>query len=282
MTKYKHAGLLLLALLLSLGIYNLVLQKNKALEALKEDVRLLEEALDKSSQTLGPVTEEAPPLDTAYIRGGNYKVNIYSNYEIDPLGGFVYTPAFGPLCQVNPFAIEATGGIKILNKEGQHLTRVVMEGLIPTWLLEKEISLPPDRFEPLYMYVKEDTPLMLSPDPKGLQANLFPKGKAVKIIDTFEDWYYVDAYLSYDSNTIYNGWMKKNALVYIDAFQSIKDVEVKIDQSDTPGWSESYPNGLWGRIYDETEHMYLITSYGASVHEVKKQDLAPLFTNPND
>ena len=217
-----------------------------------------------------------------FLKDGNYDIELFSSYDVLSEGESIYKPAFGPIAWINPFAVEYTGGIKVIGQVGEHLSRVSIEGVIPTWLLEESKETYGSYYENKYMYVKEESEIMLSPEDDSLIVNIFSRGKAVNIIDEHEEWYYINAFLAYDSNEIYKGWIKKEKLTYYDDFIDPTEIEVNVINGFKTDSQESHPNGLWGRIYKETEDLYYISSFGASIFEVKKNSLEPFFYRPKE
>lgn len=233
----------------------------------KENKHLAIEVAELQDQ----ISSNAPQEESRYVRDMNVDIKLFSSYG---LGESVTQPAYGPIAWLNPYAIYQSGGVKIIGERGEHLTKVSVEGFIPSWLLVNEESFTPS-FDKRSMYVKESCSLKLSPEEDGLEVNIFERGKAVKVIDEYDEWYYVDVFLSYDANTIYNGWLKKESLAYYDDFSSPLEIEVnaKVGNFDP----QLHPEGLWGRIWKETDDLYYISSFGASSYEVKKDALEPFF-----
>ncbi len=217
-----------------------------------------------------------------FIKEGNYDVQLFSSYSIYSEDEVIYKPAFGPLAVINPFAVEQTGGIKVIEQVGNHLSRVRIEGVIPTWLLQESEATYASNYDKKYMYVKEESNIMLSPEEDSLIVNIFARGKAIKVLDEHDDWYYIHVFLSYDSNEIYKGWIKKEQLTYYDDFISPTEIEVNVINGFKTSSPELHPYGLWGRIYMETEDLYYISSFGASSFEVKKDSLEAFFNRPKE
>lgn len=258
-------------------IYNTSLSKDKEIEKLETQIEMLQKQMSNHKNEESKKVKKDIMM---FLREGYFDIELYSSYSksADKNGKLsIQKPAFGPICKLNRYAIENIGGVKILDQEDDYLTRVSIEGVIPTWVLEESKEAYEYNSDQKQMYVIKESIVTLTPERDSVEVNRFHVGKAVKVIDSYEEWLYIDAYQEYDSNEIYKGWIKSNALGYYSDLESNLGIEVLVKEGYEPDWALEFSDGLWGKIYNETEETYTLLVYGASDFEIEKDNVEPFF-----
>jgi len=257
--------------------YNTSLLKDKEIERLETKISMLQRQIsdDKNEESIKTVKDVM-----MYLKEGHFDIELYSSYSksTDNNGKIsIWKPAFGPICKLNSFAIENIGGVKVLEQEDDFLTRISIEGVIPTWVLEESKETYANNIDVKQMYVTKESIVSLTPEKDSIEVNRFHAGKAVKVIDSYKEWYYIEAYQEYDANEIYKGWIKSSALGYYSDLESNLGIEVLVKEGFEPEWAQEFPDGLWGRIYEEKEETYTLLTYGASFFEIEKVNVEHFF-----
>lgn len=258
-------------------IYNASLSKDKKIEKLETQIEMLQKQISNHENEENKKEKKDIMM---FLREGYFDIELYSSYSKhrDKNGQLsIQKPAFGPICKLNSYAIENIGGVKILDQEDGFLTRVSIEGVIPTWVLEESKETYEYNIDQKQMYVIKESIVTLTPEKDSMVVNRFHVGKPVKVIDSYEEWLYIDAYQEYDSNEIYKGWIKSNALGYYSDLESNLGIEVLVKDGFEPDWALEFSDGLWGKIYNETEETYTLLLYGASDFEIEKDKVEPFF-----
>jgi hypothetical protein len=131
----------------------------------------------------------------------------------DKLNNFPDVPAYGPLAILNPYGINSSNSpnkIKILDQEDEFFTRISIEGIIPTWTIQKYDSKTIEcvgHVDNKIMYILGRCDGLL--DPTDSSAPIIPlgRGDAVTIKREYEDWYYVTPNVYYDSCMYQSAWV---------------------------------------------------------------------------
>jgi len=275
--KIKFIAVILIIVTFFLYIYNTRLLKDIEIEKLETQIELLQKQISDYTNEESKKTQKNTVM---FLREGYFDIELYSSYSkfTDKNGMLsIQKPAFGPICKLNRYAIENTNGVKILNQEDGFLTRVSIEGVIPTWVLEESNEAYEYNSDQKQMYVIKESVLTLTPEKGSVEVNRFHIGKAVKVIDSYEEWLYVNAYQEYDSNELYKGWIKSDALGYYSDLESNIGIEVLVKKGFEPEWVFEFSDGLWGEISNENEETYTLLIYGASDFEIEKDNVEPFF-----
>lgn len=248
--------------------------KNKKNEIIIYSMPSQDQVISKDHET------EVSSENLLSLREGNFDIELFSDYHIEADEEILMLtkPAYGPICLLNRFAINNSEQLRILNKENDYLTRISIEGVVPTWTLESSDEAGTVSIEPSEMYIIKEATIFLTPEHSSIAVNHFRIGKAVKVRDAYKDWLYIEANKPIDANRLDKGWVKKSNLGFYEDLKSNIGVEVLIKSGFEPEWAQEFPNGLWGEIYSETEDSYFLGIYGASEIEIKKENVEPFST----
>lgn len=275
--KYLLIIAILIITIFSALTYNQSVLKDKEIEKLEAQITILQKQfLDDKNRESSKIEKDT----MMFLKEGSFDIELYSSYSksTDENENIrIWKPAFGPICKLNTYAIENTGGVKVLEQEDEFLTRVSIEGVIPTWVLEESIESNSNSFTVKQMYVIDESVVTLTPEKNSVEVNRFHIGKAVKVIDSYKDWFYITAYQENDANEIYRGWIKSNALGYYNDLDKNIGIEVMIKEGFEPDWALEFFDGLWGKISEENEETYTILTYGASYFEIEKENVESFF-----
>lgn len=196
--------------------------------------------------------------------------------QIEKFDGRVGKPAYGPIAELNPFAINIEKILKVV-EEGEHFSKVQLEGYIPTWYLKKDQS---TNITSVYdeKYVITDTVLYLSPNEDDEILRDIRRGRAAKVKYEFNDWYYVSLLFTTDACDFHNGWIKKSDTGNIHEFQSMIGVDIKLVEGSTAYQKARDAYGvdfeeLWGYILAEDENTYSVILPGAYGLEANKSEV---------
>ena len=237
-----------------------------------EEIIVLEENVEAFKKQIDEVNINNTDSKVS-LREGDFKIVLYDSYgESD---AYLYKPAYGPLGILNREAIEHTDNITILDSVNDYLTRVTIEGVIPTWFLDDGTSHRTTILK-TYRYVINQSDMYLTPSETSIKVNpLLTIGDAVKVIDEYEEWFNVNIVREVDANMIYDGWIKKSSLGYYEALKSDIGIDVLIKKEFVPEGTQSFEHGLWGKIFGETEATYKLMIYGGGVIEIDKNNVEP-------
>lgn len=207
-----------------------------------------------------------------------FKIELYENYD-----GFPSIPAYGALAELNPFAANNSNAVKIIRKENDLFTRISVEGVVPTWLIENGDNIK--YIGNKIMYALQECDAYLSPDESLESVFSLYRGNALTVSAEYKDWYFITKNYKADPNTFDYGWVKKTNLGYYNEFDSNIDLEVNIK----PGSPIKYygddtveivkDSSTWGRILEESENEYTLGLPGASVVTVEKKYVEPFSEN---
>lgn len=217
-------------------------------------------------------------IEKTYIFEQIHEMPVYERLALN--SDVLSQPSFGPVCNLNTYAINMTDSLEIGKKLNDNFTEIRIKGIIPSWYLENRTGSRSSTELGSFKYMLNDTLLYLTPEENALVVNeTIVRGDVAYLISDYNDWYYVEMVRPLDSNTIYKGWINKNNLGDYRAFESTTGLEVKIKDDYIPEGYEVFEYGLWGKIYDETETHYLLRLYGASVLELKKEHVEGFYDN---
>ncbi len=235
----------------------------------------------KSQDQVTSKKQKMPSENLLRLREGNFDIELFSGYQIWPSDKGILMlnkPAYDPICLLNRVAVNNSEQLRILNKENDFLTRVSIEGVIPTWAIESLDETTTQSIELSEMYIIKETTVFLTPEINSIPVNRFQVGKAVKVRDAYKDWLYIEANRPIDANQLNKGWVKKSNLGFYEDLKSNIGVEVLIKAGFEPEWAQEFPNGLWGEIRSETDDSYFLGLNGASEIEIKKENVEPFNT----
>ena len=217
-------------------------------------------------------------VEKTYIFEAIHEIPVYERLALN--SDVLSQPAFGPVCNLNTYAINMTDSLEIGKKLNDNFTEIRIKGIIPSWYLNEQNGSRSSTELGRFKYMLNDTLLYLTPEEDALVVNdTIVRGNVAYLISDYNDWYYVEMVRPLDSNTIYKGWINKNNLGDYKAFESTIGLEVKIKDDYIPEGYEVFEYGLWGKIYDETETHYLLSLYGASLLELKKDHVEGFYDN---
>ncbi|WP_010250294.1 SH3 domain-containing protein [Acetivibrio cellulolyticus] len=226
------------------------------------------------------VKGEEPEVENAEVCDGvlkdGFRIDLYENYD-----GFPSVPAYGPLCKLNAFGINQTKAAKIIGKKDEFFTRISIEGVVPTWVIEGENNSNIGYIENEIMYVLSECDVFITPEEDSKSVFKAYKGNSVTVTAEYKDWYFITMNYYMDSNSFSYGWIKKSDLGYYKEFDSNIELEVnvkkgspiKIDGND--GVEIVKDSLTWGRIMEELENEYVLSLPGASVATVEKKYIEP-------
>lgn len=224
-------------------------------------------------------------------KASDYKTTMLKDIKNMPLYGSYYDdsiPAYGPIATLNASAMNFEQSMKII-EQNDYLTKVVIEGVIPTWNLTDQAdvffsSVDKD------MYVIENAYLYIEPSIEGHILRDISSGRAVHVIYEDRDWYYIKINRLVSPNDIRTGWIKKLKLGTTKDFTTRLNLDVcipagktiyTIDQNDKivesqyneQWWSYMYESGvIWGHIFEEKDAYYVVSLPGASLVAIKQED----------
>ncbi|QUI23019.1 hypothetical protein HZI73_12270 [Vallitalea pronyensis] len=217
--------------------------------------------------------------------------------EIDglPIYGSYYDnsiPAYGPIAMLNPIAINFEQTMTII-EQNDYLTKVIIEGVIPTWNLDNKPNVSFNRIHK-DMYFIEDAKLYIEPQKEGHMLREITTGRAAHVLYQNNDWYYVTLNRLDSPNDIRTGWVEKDKLGSYEDFTTLLDVDVciplgttlytidyTIDQTmlfkespDNELWRyySNEPGDVWGYIVEEKDTYYVISIPGASIVAIQQED----------
>ena len=203
-----------------------------------------------------------------------FKIDLYENYD-----GFPSIPAYGPLAQLNAFAINNSKAVKIVRKENDLLSHISIEGVIPTWLIEIGDNIK--YVDNDIMYVLNECDVYLSPE-EGFESVFSSyRGNAVTVSAEYKDWYFITRNYKVDPNTFDYGWIKKTNLGYYNEFDNNINLEVNIKAGSPIMFTDDdkvqivKDTSTWGRIMEESDNQYTLAFPGASVATVEKKYIEP-------
>lgn len=234
-----------------------------------------------SAEVIGTETEEEKSIQLKE----DCEILLY-----DKLNNFPDVPASGPLAILNPYGINASNSsnkIKILGQEDEFFTRISIEGIIPTWTIQKNDSNPIECVDNKIMYILGTCDGLLGPIDNSAPIIPLTRGNAVTIKREYEDWYYVTPNVYYDSCMYQSAWVKKNNLGYYDDFSTNIGLDVKIKegaplQTGNGETSIAEKHYLWGTIYKEMNEQYEIDLPGAWTVIVDKKYIEPFIRKPSN
>lgn len=217
-------------------------------------------------------------IEKTYIFEEIHEIPVYERLALN--SAVLSQPAFGPVCNLNAYAVNKTDSLEIGEKLDDNFTEIRIKGIIPTWYLTEHSGSTSSTELRTFKYVLEESLLYLTPEEDAVVVNdMIDRGNVAYLIADYDDWYYVEMVRPLDSNTIYNGWIKKNNLGDYKDFESNLGLEVKIKDGFIPEGYQKFKHGLWGKIYEETKTHYLLSLYGASVLELKKEHVEGFYDN---
>ena len=111
--------------------------------------------------------------------------------------GFPSVPAYGPLCKLNAFGINHTKAAKIIGKEDEFFTRISIEGVVPTWVIEGENNSNIGYIENEIMYVLNECDVFITPEEDSKSVFNAYKGNAVTVTAEYKDWYFIKMNMFY-------------------------------------------------------------------------------------
>ena len=194
---------------------------------------------------------------------------------------FPSVPAYGPLCEINPIAVNHTDAVRIIGQEDEYWTRVCIEGLIPTWTIQKDDVAFINTISDDIMYVLKESEVYFTPEEKSQSVYTLERGNAVTVAGEYGDWYYIKINYRRDSNSFYYGWIKKSCLGYYDDFSSNIGLQVNVKESSPYRFDDdgeikiAEDSYLWGEIIEELENEYLLAIPGATTIYVEKKYVEP-------
>lgn len=245
---------------LELEIKNLEIERNKLIKE-KEKLNI------KINEYESKNTDMKNEVESTNLR--ECELFLYDSYAN---GEMLSVPAYGPLATLNPYAVNISSAMNIISQD-EHLTKVRIEGYIPTWYIDKDKNV---KSYEQNRYIINDCELYLSPNADDKLVNKLAKGDAVKVKYEYEGWKYISLYLRSDSNEITNGWVDEKYLGSIDDLDSIIGINVKIKKGSKCQDGENIlevNENMWGKIFEEKEESYMISLPGAWLLEVNKSDV---------
>jgi len=115
---------------------------------------------------------------------GEREVKIKSGFKIEVFENgteFSNIPAYGPLCTLNVYGINHTNAVKIIGRENDYLTRISIEGVIPTWAIESDDNYSIGYVGNEIMYILSECNVFLTPEEESKKIFTAQRGKAVTV-----------------------------------------------------------------------------------------------------
>lgn len=275
----KKDIILIMALICSLSFGLIQYLQNSQLKA--ENKMLVE----KDKRIEANMGKEDPNKGNEEIKAGEIEIAEGFNLEMfDNYNNFPSIPAYGPLCKLNAYGINNTKAVKIISKENDFLTRISIEGVIPTWAIKDENISDITYIDNRIMYFLNECDVFLTPEENSESVFSVNKGNSVTVTAEYDEWYFITMNYSMGSNIFNYGWVKKSSLGYYDQFKSNIGLEVNVRKG-SPIKYEGEEDvqiikdySTWGRIMEETELEYVLAMPGASVATVEKKNVEPFST----
>lgn len=275
----KKDIIMIVALICSLSFGLIQYLQNSQLKAenkmLVEKDKRIEANIGKEDSNKG--NEEIKAGEIEIVEGFN--LEMFDNYN-----NFPSIPAYGPLCELNAYGINNTKAVKIIGKENDFLTRISIEGVIPTWAIKDENISDITYIDNRIMYFLNECDVFLTPEENSESVFSVNKGNSVTVTGEYDEWYFITMNYSMGSNIFNYGWVKKSSLGYYDQFKSNIGLEVNVRKG-SPIKYEGEEDvqiikdySTWGRIMEETELEYVLAMPGASVATVEKKYVEPFST----
>jgi len=217
-------------------------------------------------------------VEKPFVFEWTHEISIYERLALN--SEVLSQPAFGPIFNLNAFAVNNTDSLEIGEELDDNFTEIRIKGIIPTWYLIEHSGSASSTELRTFKYVLEESLLYLTPEANAIVVNdMIDKGNVAYLVADYDDWYYVEMVRPLDSNTIYNGWIKKNKLGDYKDFESNLGLEVKIIDGFIPEGYQKFKHGLWGKIYEESETYYSLSLYGASYIQLEKEHIEGFYDN---
>ncbi|MCH4886280.1 hypothetical protein EZV73_01805 [Acidaminobacter sp. JC074] len=236
-------------------------EKEKIIENIEQEIIEKDQVLMNLEAKNIPILPENKPVPP-----------IYSSYSI--LNDYAEVPAWGPTFVINEYALEHSlesglTTIKVMDSVGEDLTRISIDGLIPTWYLQEHGNTYREFANPIqHRYVINEKDLLLTPKVDSKINQSLHKGNVVRLIGEYGEWYHVEKVLLVDANLLHTGWIKKEDVGYFEDLESKKYVEVRLKNAGEFRW-------WW--IDSETEDTYTLVTTGIKVIEINKDEVEPFF-----
>jgi len=217
-------------------------------------------------------------VEKPFVFEPTHEIPIYERLALN--SDVLSQPAFGPIFKLNVYAVNMTDSLEIGEELDDNFTEIRLKGIIPTWYLKDHSGSTSSTELGSFKYVLGESLLYLTPEANAVVVNdMIDKGTVAYLIADYHDWYYVEMVRPLDSNTIYNGWIKKNNLGNYKDFESNLGLEVKIKDGFIPEGYQKFKHGLWGKILEESEMYYSLGLYGASYIQLEKEHVEGFYDN---
>ncbi|MCG8484930.1 MAG: hypothetical protein MJA31_16580 [Clostridia bacterium] len=210
-------------------------------------------------------------LDTSFgIKIGNtYQVNFDINVNNEPM----FNDADYPEFSLNKNAL-----VKVIDIENDFakIDYKGNKGWISAWYISKKSAKIKD-IDPYIRVIDKEASIYLLPE-KNNEYSRFKKGKVIKIIATYSDWYCVE-YIRYDCPTYDSVWIKKEDTKEYD-ISLVKEGylrEVKTYTEDGILTNETITGYVF--IRKEKNDLYRVQGIGGESVYIKEIDFTPITSN---
>lgn len=128
------------------------------------------------------------------------------------------------------------------------------------------------------MYIMKDSYLFSEPKIESQLVSIVRQGVAVNVVESIDEWSFVKIlFLERSNYESFYGWIPNSKLCYIEDFDSIVGIDVLIKESHEPESAQSFINGLWGSIQNETTNQFGLSINGTEYLEIDKQNIEAFF-----
>jgi len=257
---------------------------------LNTKVSELEKVLAVKEASLETLESQLEMLKEGRMNNGEGQATTISDFEFGlpvyyetAYGRKLDVPAFGPVMTLHPSGINHTQGMQVLFEEDAYFTRVVVEGLVPTWYLEdKNTANQEGEYRGLY-YVVDPGELKLTPEDQSLTLFELRRGSIGEVVDEWNHWVYIKMKRSPGAETLTEGWVKRGSLGKYEALEGDGNIgiDVRVKLAYFPDYIDTrYRKALWGTIYEESETHYGIAIGGGDAIEVPHEGIYSFIGTP--
>ncbi|HOQ37394.1 MAG TPA: hypothetical protein PK033_09320 [Acetivibrio sp.] len=212
-----------------------------------------------------------------------FKIDVYQTGT-----DYSNVPAYGPVCTLNAYGVNFSNAVKIIGQEDDYLTRISIEGVIPTWAIERDDNYNINNDYNIeyvnnkIMYILNDEcNVFLTPEDNSKIVFTTQRGKAVTVSAKYEDWYFITMNYNMDPNLLHYGWVKKSCLGYYEDFDSNIGLDVNIKKGSPVIYMGEDEFEIinssteWGEISEETDNEYVLKMPGLCFLTIEKKYVEP-------
>jgi len=260
-------------------------QDNGDLIYSNQELKKENDALKVKLESLKTISDT--PYNLSQSKAESYEVEMHVKYshghgndQLDLIG----QGAFGPLAIINPYALQHSEGLKVL-EVNDGIATISLEGQVALWALNQAADYNLGFYDNEIKYILDETIVYLTPEEK-IAVGIFKPGKAVRVVDQYEDKFFIKSLALMDSCEISHGWVNADVLGYYEDLSEDARIDVRVKPSHLPDWLlddlKYFPYGVWASIYEETDDRYFLSIYGGGALDVSKDGIDPFIRKPVD